>query len=956
MKLSSQGRFRQAIRFAFAAGVASNTFVAHAQSGTDAATGSTQLQGVEVTGSRIRRVDNETANPVLTLGAKEIQASGATTLGDVLQALPVVSGTQTNAQYNDPPSGGASEIGLRGLTSSRTLLLLDGQRLVSADVNQIPLNMIERVDVLKQGASAVYGSDAIAGVVNIITVKKFKGLDVAASYGASGSGDDGTANASLTWGSSGERGRFVLGAAYNGNQPVYAADRWFSAKPYGFADGRIADLGQGSINAPGGAIILPLNAIAGYGCPVSAPILTRVAGTDGSTRGDYRCFNYSPFSSEGSDRYNYQTQNYLLTPVTHGSAFGVGSYRLNEDLTWIGEFYYTHTHARSQLAPETLSLGGVSAIEGQNVEISSRSMYNPFGTNIGVNYGGGIYSTVYLRNTGGDRIYLTDRDTWQATTGLKGNLLERFQWSALVSYGDEHTRSEADNFEDLRPLLQGLGPSFRSASGVPTCGTRAQPIADCTPINLLGTEGATASSLLTDLHGRENSTLARGVADINGDLFELWAGPVGAELGYEFRRYDLRDTPDPLAQQGQVFEGNQGATDGTYSVNEVYGELLIPLLRDLPLVHALNVDVGLRYSKYSTFSSTENNKYALEYRPTADLLIRATYADIFRAPTIQDLYGGFSQEAPSYVDPCNGIKTSTAQSTQGQNDACQNVPRTGGYAQLSTQAGAEITSNPNLQPETGYTTDFGLVYSPHWYGPLSIDADYWRYTVKNAIDRLSVQSSLDACYDYDEFCGNVQRDNSGQVSRTTEPEINADRFDTVGVDVGVHLSYPHTAVGAIQLNLDTTYLQKFDYKVIPDGRLVQENSVAGSYNPNVFDGGFPRLRSYGTLIWKAGAFTTSIADRFIGNVNESVPANGTSCPDGVYRNAYCDRRVGTANYVDLSETWTVPRFGTELTLGVNDLFDDGAQIAYSAPVPDTILSMYNVVGRFFYGRIKIHFD
>jgi outer membrane receptor protein involved in Fe transport len=918
--------------------------------------GATQLQGVEVTGTRIRRVDKETANPVLTLSAKDIQASGATTLGDVLQSLPLVSGTQTNAQYNDPPSGGAAEVGLRGLTSSRTLLLLDGQRLVSADVNLIPLNMIDHIDILKQGASAVYGSDAIAGVVNIITVKRFKGLDVAASYGESGYGDDGTTNASITWGQGSGPNHLVFGLAFNHNDPIRAADRYFAAKPYGFADGMIADLGQGSINAPTGAIILPVNALTEYGCPLSAPILTRIAGTDGSSRTDFRCFNYSPFSSAGSDRYNYQTDNYLLTPTTHESAFTIGNYQINDAIDFIGSFYFTHTHARNQLAPETLSLGGVSAIEGQNVDIAATNQYNPFGVAIGENYNvGGIYSTLYLRNSGGDRVYLSDRNTFQISTGLKGTLLDRYEWTVLGSYGEEDTSTEAENFEDIQPLLQGLGPSYTSLSGTPTCGTPATPIAGCTPIDLLGTDGATAASLLVNINDHSVSKLERAVGDINGDLFELWAGPVALELGYEFRRYELSNTPDALAQQTQLYEGNQGATNGAYDVNEVYGEILIPLARELPLVHAFNLDVGARYSKYSTFSSTENNKYALEYRPISDLLIRSTYADIFRAPTIQNLYGGFSQDAPTYVDPCNGISTSTANSTPGQNAACQNVSRNGSYDQLSPQAGAEVTSNPHLQPETGYTTDFGLVYSPHWYAPLSIDADYWRYTVKNAISQLSLQNSLDACYDYDQFCDNIQRDGSGQIARTTEPEINSDRFDTVGLDFGVHLSYPHTGYGAAQLSIDTTYLQKFDYKVIPDGETVQENSVAGAYNPNVFDGGFPRYRSYGTLIWTLGSFRTTLADRFLSSVNESVPANGTSCPDGSYQNGNCIRNVGTANYVAVSETYLLKRLGAEFTLGINDVFNEGAQIAYSAPVPDTILSMYNVTGRYFYGGVKVHF-
>ena len=919
----------------------------------------TQLQGVEVTGSHIRRVDRETSNPVLTLGAKEITATGATTLGEVLQSMPIVAGTQANAQYNYPPSGGVAEIGLRGLTAARTLLLVDGQRVVSADVNLIPVNMIERIEVLKQGASAVYGSDAIAGVVNIITKKKLKGFDFSAGYGQSQYNDDRNTTADLSWGWSHGPAHLTTGLAFNTNSPIHASDRWWGAEPYGFADGQVANLQQGSVAVPNGFTVVPVDALLTYGCPLSAPIVTRIAGTDGSQHSDFRCFNYSPSSSQGSDLYNYQTENYLLAPAWHASAFALGELPVTDDLRAFGSVLYSHAHAKNQQAPEAFNLSVASLTLNTPVMISAQSAYNPIGVDIGRQYTADIYSTLYLRNSG-DRIYTFDTDMIQTSAGLRGVLMDIFDWSTVVSYGQQNGSTDVTGIPRIDSLPEALGPSYIASDGTPTCGTRLNPISGCTPINLLGTTGATLGTLNTDLHGSNDNALLTATADITGSPVELWAGPVGMEIGYDFRRYTLDSQPDPLAQQFVMFEGNQQPTHGSYTVNELYGEMLLPLLHDKPFAQALNFSYGVRASKYSTFDSTVNNKYALEYRPVRDLLMRATYADIFRAPTIEDLYGGASEDAPSYTDPCNGLST-----PQGQDPnidaACQGVSRSGNYQQYSTQAGALVTSTPTLQPETGYTTDFGLVYSPSWYTPLTIEADWWHYTVNHAIAELHLQDSLNACYNYGDYCDNISRDpTTGQLVNGTEPRTNADRFTTTGLDAGIHLQLPRTAYGQLQLSIDGTYLKEFDYQVLAGDAPVADASVAGQYNALVFDGGFPRLRATARANWTLGAYALSLTDSYIGNVNELVPANGSSCPDGDYlvvnNVPSCSRAIGSANYLSLAGSYSYQPWKAQFTLGVDDLFDEEAQLAYSAPVPDTVLSLYNVVGRYFYARFKIHFD
>jgi len=957
--MSAQGKIRRAIRLSFAVCAATTSVLpamAYADD-PDSSAGSSstgkaaQLQSVEITGSRIRRVDAASANPVLTLTAKQIQATGATSLGDVLQSLPVVSGAMINSQYNNPSSGGAADVSLRGLTSSRTLLLLDGERLISTDINQIPINMIDRIEILKEGASAVYGSDAIGGVVNVITRKKFTGFEASAYYGRSDQNDDGTVQFDALWGDKSSKGREVLGLSYNRNEAIHSSDRDWSASPVGVTNGGVYPLANASVYSPYGDFQVCALKLPDGSCG-AVTFLTRAAGTTGTSVTDYRHFNLLPYdqpiTGRPSDLYNYQTENLVLSPTSHFSAFGEAERNLFGDTKWFGNAYYTHTHSYNQLAPEALDLSSTSLSLNQTVKIDKDSYYNPFTQD--------IVEDLVRTVSAGDRNLISDTDTYQLTTGIKGELLDRYNWTLSGTYGREVATYKTNGYLDVSSLPDALGPSFMDSNGVVTCGTAAAPIANCTPIDLLGTTGTSIGTLERGTQDSSRSGFESASASLGGDLLKLWAGPVGFDLGAQYRHYDLTYTPDALAEAYHLSEANSQATSGGFSVSELYGEFLIPLAKDQFWAYQLNFDLGVRGSYYSSFQWTENNKYAIEYRPIKDLLIRATYADIFRAPTTSDLYGGKAQDAPYYQDPCNGLNTTD--NPQSVQDACQGVPTDGSYQQRGQQANANYTSNPTLKPETGYTTDFGLVYSPNWYQPLSIDADYWMYKVKDAISTLGLQSSLNACYNYDQFCDNFTRDSSGNLISAVEPTTNSDRFDTTGLDFGIHLDYPHTPIGIVQLSIDTTYLQDFNYKVIVAGQTTDNLSTAGAYDPIVFDGGYPRIRSTGTLSWQLGNYSANVTDRFLSNVNEAVPAYSLTptCPPNMgYEGGYCNRRIGSANYVDLSLGYKIKSMHTQLTFGVNDMFSEGAQVAYSA-VPATVLSMYNGVGRYFYGKMVVSFQ
>ncbi len=926
---------------------------------------STELEKVEVTGTRIKRVDIETSNPVFTIDRKTIESTGAATLGELLQSTPIVTGVVTNTQVNNGGGTGAADVALRGLTSSRTLILLDGVRIISAgptDVNVIPANMIERIEVLKQGASAIYGSDAIGGVVNFITRKNYSGGEALGAFGRSHEGDGSLYDGNITWGNSTGTGNVVVGLGYNREDEIRSIDRIATSAPVGYLFNEETPHFGTSSRVPTGRFFVE----SGQDCAS----VTRIDGTTGSSPADFRCFNNS-FAPGPTDRYNFQPENLAQTPSRRINAFLLASQNLDYGLKLFGSGFFNNTKANGQLAPEPFDNGTNFAIFGHPVIISGQSMYNPFEQDI---------DTYALRATlAGNRNIGFSTNTYQSTVGLKGLLLDQFSWTTSLSWGRIQQNGTSTGFLNFTQLEQQLGPSFNDPVNGPTCGTPTAPIPNCTPINILGTEGDTIEALNTTTHSELTDELSQFAANITGDLFQLPAGPLGAAMGFEFRKEKLEFSPDALAVGNHLSESNSGPTHGSTNVHELYGELNVPILNDMFLVHSLSASLGLRYSGYSKFGNTTNAKYGIEYRPYSDLLIRGTYTDVFRAPTILDLYNGPAQNAPPYADPCAGLEE--AEGTDANHDAaCENVVRDGTFDQENTQASTVIRSNPELEPEDGYAADIGMVFNPSFYSPLTLELDFWRYSIDNSIETLGIQTSLNACFNHGVLCENVVRGPDGQLSAGSEPTHNVGSFVTSGIDIGFRLSYPNTnlfdiALGNFVIGADTTYLREFNFKAIEDGVLVSEVNAAGTYDPNVFGGSFPRWRSLAYIFWNQGPWSATLNNYFIADQTEGstyfehfqlsyIDLGDAGECDGVSAETVanadgdtirCNRKIGFADYVDVSGSYNMKDIRTTFTVGIRDLFNESAPIVVGGFNGATDTGAYRSEGRAFYARVKYLF-
>lgn len=900
----------------------------------------TELSAVAVTGSRIRRVDTETANPVFTMSRQAIEDSGYMTVGDLIQHLPNVAGAGMTPADNSYGGTGASTVSLRGLGSERTLVLLNGIRYYAGDMNALPANMIERIEVLKDGASAVYGSDAIAGVVNVITRQTLDGVDLAAYYGGSDKGDAFTRSYQLTFGKSFDQGSFVAGLNYSDQDALSSADRDWSKTPVALSYGKTVFSGSSTIpngrfavsRATASALDPSLNC-SGAGNTSSTVYLTRIAGAAGTSATDFRC--YIP-SGTGNDTYDYAGETQLGTPQERYSLFTHASYDLNPSVSAFVDGFYTHTESDSTLASDPLLAGNYGVVA------SGDSVYNPFGTDI---------TNFSIRLTDlGQRVRSYDRDDVQITTGLKGRL-GRFDWDTSFTYAKQQQRITKTGSIYLPALQNAIGPSYYDADGVARCGTPTATISGCTPLNIFGPLSAedlkSMSPTLINLYdGKQLDFLA----NITGTLFDLPAGPLGMAAGYEHRRQESDFRPDYLLANGLVDATPEAASGGAYDVDELYAEFAVPLLAEKPFAESLNLTAGVRYSDYSTFGGTTNSKWGLEWRPYRDLLVRASYADIFRAPTIDDLYGGQTGDTPTIVDPCSGAAAGVG--------ACSAVPV--GFVG-EKQPPATNGSNPDLQPETGTATSVGFVYNPSFYSPLTVSLDFWRYKIDDAIVAPGAQTILDLCYGsgIQSYCSLITRNSLGAITNINNTLANVGKIETRGADLGIHWNIGDTAFGRFQLNMDATYLDAYNYTAVsdqPDTELGYAGKWKGSASGGL--GNFARLRTLTSLDWSYGDWSAQLSHRYISHVyvDNLDTASGAYC-DGSQDvvatsqgNVVCKYKIPHYNYVDIQAAYRYKPWNAVFSVGVNNLLDkemDALAVDYST---------YDVIGRFLYARVQFHFN
>lgn len=944
------------------------------------------LQTVVVTGSHIRRVDLETSNPVIAVTSQQIEQSGQLTLGAVIQKLPSLVGEGTSPHANNGGGSGATLVGLRGLGPQRTLVLVDGQRVISSDLNSIPAGAVERIEVLTDGASAIYGSDAIGGVINIILKSNYQGAQFQLNYGVSDHDDGARQGAGFVFGQTSDKGSVLVGIDYNKFDAVRQSARKFSENALSLAGGTDSPLRTyigGSTYADRDRIVLPSSLSQAFGCPSGGALsLNRDAATSGAsptTSADYHCY-----SAELGDNYNYASVQLLQTPQERTSGFFRGVYHLTDAIDAYVTVYHNATTSEYNLAPQTMS-----TFYGFR-PISKDNMYNPFGVDFEQS-NGNVYQLRLV--AAGNRIAHQNTKTDQGMFGIRGHftVLDR-DWSWDVGYDFGHIAGITTNMGlvNLAAVASGLGPSML-VNGVPTCvGTPGDPstaISGCTPwdpFNMYApsTKAVLASNAQPALTDRWNIERIKHI-DATGGLFDLPAGTMQLALGASWRDEYTNNVvgtvllTDPVTNNCALGSACSAHLQGGYSVKEAYAELFVPVLKDLPFVHSLNVTLGDRYSKYSTFGSTNNWKVGVEFRPIEDLLLRGTVATIFRAPTIGDVFA-----APSIGS--NGLSADPCEHITVANPACVGVPLDGSF--VNNQLGQDVTTvvssgsqyaGFSLGPETGKSFDFGAIYSPHFVPGLSLGADVWRIYVNDVITGIGAQSVINLCFaGVTKYCPLIHRfpagtAGAGQFLRISTPTVNLGRIDVTGTDLSATYKLPSFSFGQFTIAVNATYLSQYKIQTAPGeagNQVLNGVGLMGSIGSPLtascpFSGGqvcfFPRIRGQGALNWQLGPWDASWRMRYLSSfkLGSSDPSQGFSAAPGFSPNNPLVLHYGSTVYNDVSLGYNIEPINTRIDVGVDNLFDKQPPMLYNnnAPQANTDPVDFDVMGRYYWGRLTVKF-
>jgi iron complex outermembrane recepter protein len=880
-----------------------------------------QLERVEITGSSIKRIDAETALPVQVITREQIQRSGVSNVEQLMEQVTALSSSQglTTASASGATTGGISAISLRGLGSLRTLVLLNGRRIapygigflndsVSVDVNSIPISAIERVEILKDGASAIYGSDAIAGVVNFILRQEFQGVEATAEYGDTAQGGASLKRGTVTGGFGNlASDRFnVMGTiSYQKEASLVGAQRSFASTSFNSANdttsgntfpGNVAPVGGGhTINpsfpgCPPPYAVHDTNFDPGVGCRFdTAPLVT------------------------------------LVPESEHTSLFGSGKFAITPDIQAYGEASYNENKTHTIIQPVPLS--DQFALPSQNV-LCSQAPYNtvspgscvsaiiltpssPFYPTAAAQagYGGTPNLLVRYRDAiNGNRDFTDISQAPRAVAGVKGTAAG-WDFDVAALYSESKVREQINGGYPLNsqilPLLNSGTVNFFGPNA-------ADVVAE-----------ANADTFQGDAF-KINSTLTSLTAKGSKDIYQMPAGPLSVAFGGEARqeKYDFMSSPQLSSGDISGYGGDILSVNRSRSVDALFGELAIPIVKNL------DADLSLRYDRYEGVGSTTNPKGSLRWQPTPQILLRTAYGKGFRAPSLGDLY----------------TPNTTAVTVNGLSDPLRCQPPNGSApvgnnssTDCLTQFSVTNGGNAQLHPETSENFTLGAVIEP--VKDLTATIDYYKIhvgnTIINGLDPAFILANLD------QFGNLVTRGPAsgglpGHIININTTNLNLGTTKTQGLDLDLSYRYNFGEYGRFILDNTSTYIISFESEN-PDGSF----SSAVDQSNTATGGVTPRFKNHLMINWTLGPWGATLANNYQKRYHDNA-----GNVDGL------DRLVDAYSIWDLQGTWQALK-SWQFTLGVKDLFNKAPP--YAQPL-GVFQSGYDPTygdprDRFIYGRV-----
>jgi len=851
------------------------------------------VERIEITGSRIKQLDLESASPVTIIDAAQISLSGLSNVEELLQQMTAAAGPAGNATNAYWTSNGyaTAQINLRGMGIKRTLVLLNGRRLVaggtgannSADLNMIPVSLIKRIEVLKDGASAVYGADAVAGVINIITKDDFSGADLTVKTGGSDKGDARDQAIDLTLGGNFERGNAVVNISYVKTGSALQSTR--NDCPLTEDDGQLNCFYSGTT-------------VGGRGELADGSLVQ--FNQDPSGNGDsYQAYNNSDHG------YNWFEALNAYSPMQRLNIATLFNFDINDNVRFSNELIFANRRSSQVVTPRGFS----------KVNVAKDFIYNPTGQDL------------VLKNRRNVEVenpeFYQETNTLQTTFALTGLLSNDWQWQLSYSFGrNTGVDGWSYDFNDQR-VAQTLDSSV--------CSSEANAAIPCGDYFGVGQLSSDVIDYVTyQREGSGGNELRSWAAQIGGDLISLDAGELAFAAGLEQRDEKGWRNPDAIA----VLNGEEDPIAGSYQVNEAYVEFSLPLLSDMRWAQQLKADVALRYSDYSTFGSDTTYKLGLTWRVNDTLMLRGVRSTAFRTPTIGELFGGTNTENLITIDPCqNATGTILAN--------CQAAGVPSDFVQDGSTIKTGVGGNPNVMPETANTFTVGTVWQPMQTEDLTFTLDYFDIKVDNAINAVAGSNMLRLCYSdpvaYAQYCQGFERDRvSHQVISIAKRPINAANEQVAGIDFNVkyRAELDNTA---LNINWDVTRL------------LTHENTAFAGAETEVLVGKITSDRGSFTK-WKSAvnasieqtSWQAAYSIRYIGGADDENGGGpiGSSVPSIIYH--------------DIQGSYLLDE-GLTLSVGIDNLFDKQPPYLTSWNDANTDVFTYDTVGRRGYLKLNYQF-
>jgi iron complex outermembrane receptor protein len=941
-----------------------------------------------VTGTRIAGATNATSSsPISVSTAAQIELTKSGSVEDILNRM-VGPDSEGLTASNNNGGDGASNVSLRNLGAQRTLVLLDGQRLIPTgatgianlvDLNNIPVNMIERIEVLRDGASSIYGADAIGGVVNIIMKKNAKGVTFDSGIGGAQHGGGLQYHLGTTFAANTDRSNIMISFNWEHQNAINGYQRNWANDPHigSGAEGGSAYRTQLDATQSESPVTLGRPTIVDGVLRAAGETISGLVGVNGQfyTTKNPALATVVPntfflpnvgkvkLNANGSKQYPWDT----LAGESDRKQIGAsGHYDLTDNLTVFGSGFFTKRTSQQLLRPEPLLGDTIAAGPFPGFIIPANAPGNPTT---------GSYAAYLTPLQFGPRTYQQDSQTYRIQLGLRGTIAEHYKWE-LAGVEQDNTENftigNSGNFLHTSEL-QGLLPCIDVPGGCTNGLPNVQP-------NYYGAPNAIFSPaqlayVKYNRHDVEHESERYVYGNIAGPLFKLPAGEVQASIGGEYRGEHFDYSPDELTVEG--FTANPSfPTAGGYNVGAVYGELKIPILADVPFFKLLELNPSGRYDHYSNFGKAETYRIAGNWQVNDDLRFRASYSTGFRAPQVFELFGGqFLSDVGAAGDPC---ETNRALAAGGNSNVGTGVLTAGSQCSKAVAGGAAVTNftdpldliggsqipstqggSIGLQPEKSRGYDIGAVLTPTFIPGLSMEVDFYRTKVTNTILAGGIAGNfgqdliLNNCYGAAQdpnFCSLIHRNAAGVITQIDSLNANAGAQIVKGLDFQItydtrgHFALP-VVPGSLRLDLQVSHTIRDDQYDL----LGNVTSYAGHFTVPL-EQVYPKWKAFINADYTNGPFTLHYDANFsspLSNYDGSAPA------DGNYISAYWIHSI-SASYT-LHHVGLLDR--VKLVLGIDNLFDKDPPFISSDSTCkcNSIGGPYDFNGRFFYGRLSTSF-